>query len=1287
MKRKKWAVALTVCLFLQNLAPVLAQDPAAVETLEIGQAETEEQVQVNTAAPEVPPVSEADFDENGRCITIMPDPQGRSNSGLSWATGSYQQRQFVCGMTDESFFGVWDEATQTWTTQPKLNYQYFQEDYCNPLFSSLEQQYSEIEPAVKQANGDYTLAKELLLEYYRAKERILPTDKLDKSTKEDHLRAELYMDNYIVHANEKVLDIFEVGNEPTYWKSDVTDGIQTQINSGNYTITMLIAAVKKDGSQVAFQSVNAAENKPYLEMKINGNTEIIYPTDDTYLSAGSEVKTVHGKEDSLLIKNSGKGQFPPVDEQTAKTVLRFDFSNVFRGGDTFGNAVLNLYGSNIGTEGTAKLVIMSNGSTGWTEDTMDWTKYENYDFSYDGEYGPEWSQPPADAYPAGRFREELFRMSTWIDKLIGQYNVTGEEEYAFHAMRYIMHFIYNRRADWDSSLDMAVRGQYVPSYISQLLECEAMNAERFCAILKWMYGMADAEKNYATTNNWGIMESSGKYTIMLYYPELAPYQTWEQRVQSRMISLMNSGLKEDGSSLELSLGYADYWTEGVADFLDKAKHFQVDVILPDEVIDAAHQTTRYILDMMSPGGGDPQQADSYNYKSTFHAKQKVLDLADLTGDEELRWKYSEGKEGTEPDYTSAIYPIGKKVALRSNWTDQAVYMHFNADGGQGSHAHNDDLSIIVMAYGTYMLADPRYIQTTSLPGYYWLKSSKAHNLVEVNGVEQKTGTGSSLNASELNDAYDYVSMSTTNFNSPNKHTRSVLFLRPEFFIVNDYVEPGNPNQENTFNTYWHFEPAAQASFDEETKVIRTNFDGPNLQIVPTDKDMISWIGTKDGYYAGTGNAVEAKYMQTDAKKKGNISMTNVLYPNNVGEDLAVEAQPIELGLDGEGSASKIYITDNHLQQTEEYTYMIINNPAMQKEREVGDYHTDASLMVVEKNGEGTLQSAILQNGTHIEAVQSGELVYAKETVQDLSITWKPNSLELDTSKELDLSTITIYHSSGVQKVTLNGKSVPFQMQGRYVYFGDEPVIDSGEDRPQVTPTPSPTPKPEHGTSGGGGGGGSVSSATPTPTVAATPTATPSATPEPEQTPDGTSILTDEMKQQLQGHWAEQEIAYLIERGIVQGTQGDSLELERGVTRAEFAALIARVLKLPAPQKTQRYSDVPPDSWYADAIYAMAEQGFMQGDGTAMHPESPITREEMAKICAAICQKESIPAEESQAVFTDASQISEWAQEAVRQTVGAGLMQGMENGRFAPRDAVKREQAFVVAYRLLQMLER
>ncbi|MNC40084.1 Endoglucanase precursor [compost metagenome] len=166
------------------------------------------------------------------------------------------------------------------------------------------------------------------------------------------------------------------------------------------------------------------------------------------------------------------------------------------------------------------------------------------------------------------------------------------------------------------------------------------------------------------------------------------------------------------------------------------------------------------------------------------------------------------------------------------------------------------------------------------------------------------------------------------------------------------------------------------------------------------------------------------------------------------------------------------------------------------------------------------------------------------------------------------------------------------------------------------------------------------------------------------------------------HWAYKAIHTLTAKHVINGMTENTFVLLAKVTRAQFAALLAKALQLgdngPAP-----FTDVAADSWYAGDVAAAYQAGLITGrSGKLFAPNEAITRQEMAVMLAKAFEKVGGTgrAEETSLAFGDSKEISAWAQAAVQIVKSAGLMKGYSNGTFAPGDnATRAEAAQSIAY--------
>ncbi|SEN55652.1 S8 family serine peptidase [Paenibacillus sp. OV219] len=168
------------------------------------------------------------------------------------------------------------------------------------------------------------------------------------------------------------------------------------------------------------------------------------------------------------------------------------------------------------------------------------------------------------------------------------------------------------------------------------------------------------------------------------------------------------------------------------------------------------------------------------------------------------------------------------------------------------------------------------------------------------------------------------------------------------------------------------------------------------------------------------------------------------------------------------------------------------------------------------------------------------------------------------------------------------------------------------------------------------------------------------------------------------HWAKDEIELLAARQLVKGMSAEQFSPGSTVTRAEFAALLARALGLEMVNTTTSFTDVPADKWYATAVHAVVEAGIVKGRSKDQFaPNATITREEMAVMLAgALKFAGKAEGEQTPLTFTDKDSIASWAQAAVAQAAGAGILQGNKEGAFAPKSNATRAEAAVVLKRWL-----
>ena len=171
-------------------------------------------------------------------------------------------------------------------------------------------------------------------------------------------------------------------------------------------------------------------------------------------------------------------------------------------------------------------------------------------------------------------------------------------------------------------------------------------------------------------------------------------------------------------------------------------------------------------------------------------------------------------------------------------------------------------------------------------------------------------------------------------------------------------------------------------------------------------------------------------------------------------------------------------------------------------------------------------------------------------------------------------------------------------------------------------------------------------------------------------------------------WAKESIKELAAKGIISGMGGNAFKPNDKVTRAQFIKMLMQAFGLADKNAKCTFTDVQEGAWYYSSIAAAEELGIVKGkaDGT-FGINDEISRQDMAVMSyrAAQSAKISLSGSVGATEFTDKSDISSYAVDAVSAMQGAGIINGLGDGKFAPAGQSTRAQAAAVIYRLFNLM--
>ena len=232
-----------------------------------------------------------------------------------------------------------------------------------------------------------------------------------------------------------------------------------------------------------------------------------------------------------------------------------------------------------------------------------------------------------------------------------------------------------------------------------------------------------------------------------------------------------------------------------------------------------------------------------------------------------------------------------------------------------------------------------------------------------------------------------------------------------------------------------------------------------------------------------------------------------------------------------------------------------------------------------------------------------------------------------------------------------------------VYQTDmDKVLTAGNFTAVVSATPQASERVESG-----GGGGYVA---------------PPMSKDPEATPPPVYYF-DDMKEAA---WAEDMVHALVGKGVISQNEQRSFRPMDNITREEYVKMIVTVIGPHDENGLSDLSDVAADHWASPYIAAAQKLGLVNGnDKGAFGIGENITRQDMAVIIFRTFQMLGIDLAAGDAEFSDSSDISNYAQDAVKALEEIGIINGMGDNTFAPRANATRAQAAKVIYVMMEVL--
>lgn len=171
-------------------------------------------------------------------------------------------------------------------------------------------------------------------------------------------------------------------------------------------------------------------------------------------------------------------------------------------------------------------------------------------------------------------------------------------------------------------------------------------------------------------------------------------------------------------------------------------------------------------------------------------------------------------------------------------------------------------------------------------------------------------------------------------------------------------------------------------------------------------------------------------------------------------------------------------------------------------------------------------------------------------------------------------------------------------------------------------------------------------------------------------------------------WYADPVLYAYEQGLVNGMTATTFAPLTEMNRAMLATLLSRMAGVQGTAADAGFSDIPLGDWYANGVNWAYSAGIVGGypNGT-FRPFDSLTREQLAVFLYRYATQylgKNAPCTGDLTQYPDASEVSNYARDALSWAVGAGLVNG-KDGKLAPLDKTNRAEVATILQRFNTLL--
>lgn len=359
------------------------------------------------------------------------------------------------------------------------------------------------------------------------------------------------------------------------------------------------------------------------------------------------------------------------------------------------------------------------------------------------------------------------------------------------------------------------------------------------------------------SGNWLTMEMNGVYSFASLFPEFSEAAAARHIAIKRLHNDMKTQFLADGAQFELTPGYHQVALGNILSLPRIAKLMGRENELPTDFVPTMEKAYDFNLRLMTPNRDLPRYNDSWRC-NVVSSLRGALDF--FPDRQDFRWVATDGKEGEAPAELSAFLPWSGFFALRSSWQRDANYVSFDVGPLGYGHVHQDKLNVVIWAGEDELLFDDGGGCYENSAFRRYATSAFGHNTVLVDGLPQVRNhrepgnrvVDAPIDAPKtFSDLYDFAAgtydqgFGKTD-HEPARHTRQVLFIKPDVVLVCDLLE-AKDGQSHRYQARWQVnDTALREPIAGHPALITQRTGKRNLLVAPLLSDGLTsrWVSAQ-----------------------------------------------------------------------------------------------------------------------------------------------------------------------------------------------------------------------------------------------------------------------------------------------------------------------------------------------------------------------------------------------------------------------------------------------------------